>query len=252
MVAGFALDHLLVGQRSGTNSHIYVADVATLATKNLTTGLRMEPGNVTWQRADEALVQLTLGGRNALYRHQLEDAAIARRSRRPPAAGRIRVRTARSQVAYVGTSVDSPTELYSRADRRDTASGSSRSSTTSLNNEVAWSPGERFTYKSVGDLEIEGWLMKPYGYEPARSIRSCSTSTAVRTRRTAKAGSTNSRTSPAPACACCSRIRAARAARRRVHVREPRRLGRQGLRGSHEGGGHASPSAPTSTRRAWA
>jgi len=37
-----------------------------------------------------------------------------------------------------------------------------------VNAEIAWSDGERFTYKSVGNLEIEGWLMKPYGYEPGR------------------------------------------------------------------------------------
>jgi dipeptidyl aminopeptidase/acylaminoacyl peptidase len=33
------------------------------------------------------------------------------------------------------------------------------------------SPGpgaERFTYRSVGDLEIEGWLMKPFGYVEGR------------------------------------------------------------------------------------
>ena len=30
------------------------------------------------------------------------------------------------------------------------------------------SDAERFTYKSVGGLEIEAWLMKPYGYEPGK------------------------------------------------------------------------------------
>ena len=37
-----------------------------------------------------------------------------------------------------------------------------------LNAEIAWSDAERFTYKSVGNLEIEGWLMKPYGYEAGK------------------------------------------------------------------------------------
>jgi dipeptidyl aminopeptidase/acylaminoacyl peptidase len=37
-----------------------------------------------------------------------------------------------------------------------------------LNQEIAWSPAERFTYPSVGGLEIEGWLMKPAGYEAGK------------------------------------------------------------------------------------
>src|SRR3990170_8038253 len=37
-----------------------------------------------------------------------------------------------------------------------------------VNAEVAWADAERFTYRSVGDLEIEAWLMKPYGYEPGK------------------------------------------------------------------------------------
>ena len=38
----------------------------------------------------------------------------------------------------------------------------------SLLAEVAFSDAERFTYESVGGREIEGWLMKPYGYEPGK------------------------------------------------------------------------------------
>jgi dipeptidyl aminopeptidase/acylaminoacyl peptidase len=37
-----------------------------------------------------------------------------------------------------------------------------------LNNEVAWADAERFTFTSVGNREIEGWLMKPYGYTAGR------------------------------------------------------------------------------------
>jgi dipeptidyl aminopeptidase/acylaminoacyl peptidase len=33
---------------------------------------------------------------------------------------------------------------------------------------VAFSDAERFTFRSVGGLEIEAWLMKPYGYEPSK------------------------------------------------------------------------------------
>ena len=148
-----------------TNSHIYVADATTVATKSLTTGLRNEP-DVTWQRADEALVQLTLGGRNALYRINTRTG-----DRKEIIGGRRRLAgftydAARTKVAYVGTSVDSPTELYSATTGATRAAADDFNE--ALNKEIAWSPGERFTYKSVGDLEIEGWLMKPYGYEAGK------------------------------------------------------------------------------------
>src|SRR5690606_10352180 len=71
------------------------------------------------------------------------------------------------RVAYVATSVTRPTELYiANAD----GSGERKVTTfnDSLNREIAWSDAERFTFESVGGLEIEGWLMKPYGYEAGK------------------------------------------------------------------------------------
>jgi dipeptidyl aminopeptidase/acylaminoacyl peptidase len=72
-----------------------------------------------------------------------------------------------SKIAFVATSVDRPTELFV-AD----ADGRNERRLTSFNDkllaEVAFSDAERFTYQSVGGLEIEGWLMKPYGYQPGK------------------------------------------------------------------------------------
>ena len=70
-------------------------------------------------------------------------------------------------VAFVATSMTRPTELFAAS-----ADGTGERQLTrfndKLNAEVAWSDAERFTYKSVGNLEIEGWLMKPYGYEAGK------------------------------------------------------------------------------------
>jgi dipeptidyl aminopeptidase/acylaminoacyl peptidase len=74
---------------------------------------------------------------------------------------------ARRTVAYVATSMTSPTELYV-ADVNGRSERKLTSLNDKLNSEIAWSDAERFTYTSVGGLEIEGWLMKPYGYEPAK------------------------------------------------------------------------------------
>ena len=67
----------------------------------------------------------------------------------------------------MSTSLTQPTELYSA-----NADGSGEAKLTSfndaLNKEVAWSDAEPFTYKSASGLDVEGWLMKPYGYDPAK------------------------------------------------------------------------------------
>ena len=75
--------------------------------------------------------------------------------------------SAARRVAYVATSVNVPTEIYIA----DT-DGKNERKLTSINEkittEIAFPDAERFTYKSVGDREIEGWLMKPHGYQAGR------------------------------------------------------------------------------------
>ena len=72
-----------------------------------------------------------------------------------------------TRVAFVATSLTRPTELVV-AD----ADGKNERRITNFNDklvsEVAFSDAERFTYPSVGGREIEGWLMKPYGWQPGK------------------------------------------------------------------------------------
>ena len=129
----------------------------------------MEPAAVTWLPAGEALMQLTLGGRNALYRINPKTG-----DRKEIVGGRRRLAgftydTARTKVAYVATSMDSPTELY----LSDLTGATPERQLTNFNarpeqRRSRWSPSERFTYKSVGDVEVEAWLVKPFGYEPGK------------------------------------------------------------------------------------
>ncbi|HYC51851.1 MAG TPA: S9 family peptidase, partial [Gemmatimonadaceae bacterium] len=72
-----------------------------------------------------------------------------------------------SKIAFVATDASHPTEVFiANAD----GSGERRLTkfNDTLNAEVAWSDAERFTYPSVGGLEIEGWIMKPFGYEAGK------------------------------------------------------------------------------------
>jgi len=128
---------------------------------------RYEPDGYQWTPAGEILMNATIGGRTALYR-----VSPAREGMREVLAGRrvmngFTYDSAARRVAYVATSVNIPTEVYIA----DT-DGRNERKLTSINEkittEIAFPDAERFTYKSVGDYEIEGWLMKPYGYQAGR------------------------------------------------------------------------------------
>ena len=153
-------------------SRIYVVDPSASASDasapdNLLGTWRFEPDGLAWLPGGAMLFNAQVGGRTALFR-------VDPATRRP-----VEVLTGRrvmrgfsfdasgAKVAYVATSVTRPTELYvadvGGANERRLTSFNDR-----LNSEVAWSDAERFTYQSVGGLEIEGWLMRPYGYQPGR------------------------------------------------------------------------------------
>jgi len=70
-------------------------------------------------------------------------------------------------VAFVATSMTKPPELVV-ANTDGTGERKLTSFNDDVNKDVVWSDAERFTYKSVGNMEVEGWLMKPYGYEAGK------------------------------------------------------------------------------------
>ena len=70
-------------------------------------------------------------------------------------------------VVYVSTDLTHPTELY-LANADGTNERRITSFNDKVNSEVAWSDAERMLVKSVGGLEIESWLMKPFGYDPSK------------------------------------------------------------------------------------
>ncbi|HLB55148.1 MAG TPA: S9 family peptidase [Gemmatimonadales bacterium] len=147
---------------------IYVVDLAGGAPVNLLGDWQYEPEAVTWLPDGRLSFGASIGGRTALF---LLDPASKRLTE--AISGRRRLSgfdwdKEGKTVAYVATSLTRPTELFvAGADGQ----GGERQLTRfndKLNAEIAWSDAERFTYKSVGGLEIEGWLMKPYGYEPGK------------------------------------------------------------------------------------
>jgi dipeptidyl aminopeptidase/acylaminoacyl peptidase len=150
-----------------TNSRLYVVDAAGGTPRDLLGDWQYEPESVEWLPNGELLMTAAIGGRSAVFRVPASGGAP-----REIVGGRRRVTgtatdARKAKIAYVATSIDRPTELFI-AD----ADGRNERKLTSFNDallrEVAFSDAERFTYESVGGTEIEGWLMKPYGYEPGK------------------------------------------------------------------------------------
>ncbi|MEP7001824.1 MAG: hypothetical protein ABI969_15155, partial [bacterium] len=154
-----------IGRPTRTSSaKIYIVDPAGGTPNNvLATSFKYEPTGMDWLPDGSIQFNADVGGSSALFRlnpdtKQPTELLGGRRKMSGfsyDAAGK--------RVAYVSTSTTKPTELYI-AD----ADGKNERKLTSFNeklaSEVAFSDAERITYKSVGGLEIEGWLMKPYGY----------------------------------------------------------------------------------------
>jgi dipeptidyl aminopeptidase/acylaminoacyl peptidase len=155
--------------RSGrfTQLNLFMVDAAGGTPKNLTSGSRYEPDSYFWRPDGSIVMSASIGGSSALF---LVDPESGKRT--AIAGGRRRMTAYTtddnvSKFAFVCTTVTEPTELcVMDADGRNEKKLTSFND--ALNREVGWADAERFTYKSVGNREIEGWLMKPFGYQPGR------------------------------------------------------------------------------------
>ena len=151
-----------------TSSRLYVVDVAGGAPRNLLGTWQFEPSSFEWLSNGTLIFTADIGGRSAVLQADLT-------GKLPPkelVGGRRQVRNVAfdatgKMMTYVATSMTKPTELFVA-----NADGSGERQLTrfnaDVNADVVWSDADRFTYKSVGNMEIEGWLMKPYGYEAGK------------------------------------------------------------------------------------
>ena len=161
--------YLAFFQQPRNNANVRIMRVAVQGGEPevLTGAWQYEPDNFEYLPDGSLLVSAPIGGRSAFFR--LDPAT---KKLTETIGGRRRVMgwstdAGGTRIAFVATSLTKPTELFVA-----NADGSGERQLTwfndKLNKEVAWSDAERFTYKSVGNVEIEGWLMKPYGYEAGK------------------------------------------------------------------------------------
>jgi dipeptidyl aminopeptidase/acylaminoacyl peptidase len=142
-------------------------DVATGRVRDLLGEQQWEADDFVWISDRLLAVTAAVGGRTAMFR-----VGSGGGGAREVLGGRRRLSgfaydRDRRTVAYVATSMTRPTELFAA-----NPDGSGERAITSFNadllREVRMQDAERFTYRSVGNLEIEGWLMKPAGYDSTR------------------------------------------------------------------------------------
>lgn len=157
-----------VGSPTRTASaRIYIVDAAGGTPENILADWQYEPEQMNWLPDGHVVFSASIGGRTALL-------SVDPTTKKPVEliGGRRRLSgfdmdADGKTVAYISTSMTKPTELFvagtdGQGERQLTRFNDK------LNAEIAWSDAERFTYKSVGNLEVEGWLMKPFGYEAGK------------------------------------------------------------------------------------
>ena len=149
------------------SQRLYVVAAGGGAPVNVLGQWLYEPEGYSWMPNGKIAMSASIGGRSGYY---MVDPAT--RAMNEVLGGRRRMTSfstndAGTQVAFVATSLDKPTEVFVAS-----IDGSNERRVTGFNDDllskVAFSDAERFTYKSVGGVEIEAWLMKPYGYDASK------------------------------------------------------------------------------------
>jgi dipeptidyl aminopeptidase/acylaminoacyl peptidase len=128
---------------------------------------KFEPGQIEWFKDGKIRMITTTGGAAGLWQVDPATKVVSPIIGGRRVVGDIIVDKAQTKIVYTSTDVSHLPEYYT-----SDINGQNEKKLTSFNDalqkEVAFSDAERFTYKSVDNLEIEGWLMKPYGYQPGK------------------------------------------------------------------------------------
>ena len=149
------------------SARVYVVPASGGTPENILGAYKYEPEKIDWLPDGSMAMTTSVGGSSAVFRIDPGTKKMTQ-----ILGGRRRINgtsfdASGKRMAFVATDLTHPTELFVA-----NADGSDEKKLTTFNDkvnaEIAWSDAERFMYPSVGGLEIEGWLMKPYGYQPGK------------------------------------------------------------------------------------
>jgi dipeptidyl aminopeptidase/acylaminoacyl peptidase len=149
------------------SQRIYVADITDGKPQNVLGEFKYEPQQYQWTPKGGIVMSAAVGGRTALFTvnpgtKTIKEFLSGRRALRG-----WNINAQHGQIAFIATDMTHPTELFI-ADANGAHERKLTGFNDKVNSEIAFADGERFTYNSVGGLEIEGWLMKPYGYQTGK------------------------------------------------------------------------------------
>ena len=149
------------------SARLATVDVESGRVRDLLGTFQYEPEQFAWASDRLLVMRAQLGGRTAILRVGSGGGGVREVIGGARRLSGLALDAERRQVAFVATGQTTPTELYV-ANTDGTGERRLTSFNDALRREVGFHAGERFTYASVGGREMEGWLMKPFGYDSTR------------------------------------------------------------------------------------
>ena len=124
---------------------------------------KYEPGNIEWWTDGKIRMQTSMGGRSGIYQIDPNTKTISDVLGGRRAVGDVSYDRNKTKIVYTSSDISHLAEIYVA-----NADGTNEKKLTSFNDQlqkdVKFSEGEQFMYKGADGLEVEGWLMKPFGY----------------------------------------------------------------------------------------
>lgn len=161
----------LCSKGRGEESDVCVIPAAGGTARNLTAEWDLAPGDPAWSADGKALyVAAETRGNAHLFAVPVAGGAVRQVTKGERTLRNFTFSRDGRALAYIGSTISQPFELYT-APVSGGAPGAERrlsAANDSLMASVAMIPADTFWYTGVGGLRVQGWLMKPHGYQPGR------------------------------------------------------------------------------------
>ncbi len=151
----------------GGPTDLMVLDPTSGTSVNVTADWDLRPGSPRWSPDGQHLYfSAGIRGENHLFRAAVDGSGVEQVTHGERRLGGLTMDDGLSKIAYLVGRFDAPAELFVA-----NADGSEERQLTHvherLTEEIAFSSAERINFPSRDGTEIEGWVMMPYGYDPA-------------------------------------------------------------------------------------
>jgi dipeptidyl aminopeptidase/acylaminoacyl peptidase len=147
---------------------LYIRPVAGGTPINLTAKWDLEPGSAQWSPDSRYIYfPAAIGGENHLFRTSVPAGTVEQITKGARRLNGLTIDKSFKKIVYTVGVHDAPADIYSA----DIDGSNERRLTqvhTDITSEIAFSKAERLAWASNDGTTIEGWLMYPYGYDPAK------------------------------------------------------------------------------------